>query len=369
MTNVKRVNLGLQGGGSHGAFAWGVIDRILADERVAIEAVTGASAGAMNAVVLAQGLAGGSREEARHTLRAFWESVSKAAENSPLRQSPLERAFGGWGLHNSPGYVFFDLLSRVASPYATNPFNLNPLRDLLCELVDFEKVRANRELKVFISATNVESGRARIFQTSELTVDHLLASACLPAIYQAVEIDGVPYWDGGYMGNPPLWPLFDHSRADDVIIVQINPFRRPGVPKAARDIDDRLKEVVFNASLMRELRTVDFVTRLIDDGRLKGTGYRRVLIHMIGDEATLAPLGASSKLNADRAFLQMLFHAGSRAAENWLGRHFDDIGERSTLDLRAVFQGEQDALDGSRVDRAAAYRGDAKRAAKSPARK
>ncbi len=354
---VKRVNLGLQGGGSHGAFAWGVLDRLLADERVEIEAVTGASAGAMNAVVLAQGLAGGSREEARKTLRAFWEGVAKAAEASPLRKSPWEHAGGEWGFKHSPAYFFLDLLSRVASPYDVNPLNLNPLRDLVARLIDFERVRANTNLKVFISATNVETGRARVFRGGELTADHLLASACLPSIHQAVEIDGAAYWDGGYMGNPPLWPLFDNSSSDDAIIVQINPFKRPGVPRSARDIDDRLKEVVFNASLMRELRTVDFVTRLIDDGRLQGTGYRRVLIHMIGDEATLTPLGASSKLNAELAFLNMLFMAGTKAADTWLAAHFDDLGERSTLDLRKVFQGEEDALDGERVKRAAAYKG------------
>ena len=356
MSVRKRVNLGLQGGGSHGAFAWGVLDRLLADERIQIEAVTGASAGAMNAVVLAQGLTNGSRDEARATLRAFWMAVADAHKTSPLRQSPLERLSGSWSLNRSPAYAFFDLLSRVASPYAINPFNLNPLRDLLSRLVDFERVRANKALKVFISATNVETGRAKIFRTEEITVDHLMASACLPTIYQAVEIDGVPYWDGGYMGNPPLWPLFEYSTSDDVIIVQINPFTRAGAPRSARDIDDRLKEITFNASLMRELRTVDFVTRLIDAGRLEGTGYRRVLIHMIGDEAKLSPLGASSKLNAERAFLDMLFNAGAAAAEQWLSTQFDAIGARSTLDLRAVFEGETDALDGERVNRQAAYR-------------
>ena len=356
---IKHINLGLQGGGSHGAFAWGVIDRLLADERIVIEAVTGASAGAMNAVVLAQGLAGGSREEARNTLRHFWEGVSHAAEASPLRASPFPALQKDWSVHHSPAFLWFDLLTRMASPYEFNPFNLNPLRDLVNRLVDFERVRGNKHLQVFISATNIETGLARVFRTGELTVDHLLASACLPSMYQAIEIDGVSYWDGGYMGNPPLWPLFDNSPADDVVIVQINPFRRTSVPKTARDINDRLTEIVFNASLMRELRTVDFVTRLIDEGRMKGTGYRRVLAHMIADEATLLPLGASSKLNAEPAFLDMLFAAGTAATERWLSLHFDDIGLRSTLDLRAVFAGEEDALDGARVNRPAAYRGQA----------
>ena len=352
---MKRVNIGLQGGGSHGAFAWGVLDRLLADERIAFEAVTGASAGAMNAVVLAQGLANGSREEARQTLRAFWHGVADMARLSPLRRSPLDRLLGDWGMRLSPAFTFFDIAARLASPYQFNPFGINPLRDFLNQLIDFEKVRANDRLKVFISATNVETGRAKVFRTHELTAEHLLASACLPTLFQAVEIDGAPYWDGGYMGNPPLWPLFDNSSADDTIIVQINPFRRPGAPRQPRDIDDRLKEVVFNASLMRELRTIDFVTRLIDDGRLEGTGYRRVLIHMIGDEDKMSALGASSKLNVEIDFIEKLFKDGVAAADDWLARNFDAIGQRSTLDLRAVFQGEEDALDGERVGRRAHF--------------
>jgi NTE family protein len=354
-SGVRHVNLGLQGGGSHGAFGWGVIDRLLADERIVIDAVTGASAGAMNAVVLAQGLAGGSRAEARQVLRAFWEGVARAATASPICRTPFEKAFGGWGFEGSPSYLWFDLLSRLASPYELNPFNLNPLRDLLEKLVDFECVRRNKDLQVFISATNVETGRARVFRSAEMTADHVLASACLPFLFQSVMIGGVPYWDGGYMGNPPLWPLFEHCQSDDAIIVQINPIRREGAPRHARDIHDRLTEITFNASLLRELRTIDFVTRLMDAGRLEGTGYRRVLVHMISDEDLLRPLGASSKLNAESAFLEMLFKAGSGAAERWLAAHFDDVGVRSTVDLRALFQGEEDALDGQRVGRRALF--------------
>jgi NTE family protein len=353
---AKPINLALQGGGSHGAFSWGVLDRLLEDDRLVIEAVTGASAGAMNAVVLADGLANGSKEEARHALRAFWEGVGEAAKGSPIKRSPVDAWRGVWNLDSSPAYLWFDLLSRVASPYDINPFQLNPLRDLVKRLVDFDRVRACNGLQVFISATNVETGRAKVFHRHELTADHVMASACLPDMYQAVEIEGCVYWDGGYMGNPPLWPLFDHANSHDVVLVQINPFYRKGAPTKARDIFSRLNEITFNASLLRELRSIDFITSLLEAGRLEGTGYRPVYLHMIGDEAALSALGASSKLNAEEAFLQVLFERGRAAADQWLATCFAGVGERSTLDLDVVFAGEDDPLDGKRIHRDAAFR-------------
>jgi NTE family protein len=352
---VKRVNLALQGGGSHGAFSWGVLDRLLEDPRIEIEGLTGASAGAVNAVLLADGLASGDREQARETLSKFWHGISEAGKFSPLRRSPQEALRGGWSLDSSPMYLWIDMLSRVASPYDLNPFNLNPLRDVLKKFVDFDRVRASM-LKVFIAATNVETGRTKVFQREELSVDHVLASACLPFMFQAVTIDGVPYWDGGYMGNPPLWPLFENATSDDVMIVQINPIRRPGVPRTARDILNRINEITFNASLLRELRTIDFVTRLMDEGRMEGTGYRRVLVHMVEDERALSALGASSKLNTEHEFLDMLFAKGRQATEHWLASHFDAIGERSTVNIRDLFQGDEDALDGQRITRDARFR-------------
>lgn len=351
----RRINLALQGGGSHGAFTWGVLDRLLDDERIEIEAVTGASAGAMNAVVLALGLGAGCRQEARRVLRDFWIGVVDAARFSMLQSSPLEAANRAWGIDSSPAYAWFDLLTRLASPYELNPFNWDPLRDLLNSLVDFEKVRASAHPMVFISATNVETGRPKIFRGHELTADHVLASACLPHIHQAVVIDGIPYWDGGFMGNPSLWPLFDYSTGDDVLLIQINPLRRPGVPRRARDIIDRLNEITFNSSLLHELRAIDFVTRLIDAGRMEGTGYRRVFVHAISDEATLLPLGSSSKMNVERRFIEMLFDAGTRAADRWLAAHVGDLGVRSSLDIRALLGNEEDALDGARIERRALY--------------
>lgn len=345
-SEVRLVNLALQGGGAHGAFSWGVLDRLLEDPRIEIEAITGASAGAMNAVALAAGYADGDREAARASLRQFWHGVLNEARTSPLRRSPFEAALGGWNLDASPTYVMFDLITRVASPYDFNPFNVNPLRDVLEKLVDFDDVRKSK-VKVFISATNVETGRAHVWNKKELGVDHVMASSCLPWLFQAVEIDGVPYWDGGFTGNPALWPLFETCKSDDVVLVQINPIKRPGAPKNARDIINRINEITFNSSLLHDLRAVDFVTRLIEAGRLEGTQYRRMLMHAIGDETAMSALGASSKFNVEPEFIDMLFEKGRAAAEQWLKTSFRHVGTRSTVDVRRLFQGEDDSLDGS----------------------
>ncbi len=346
--NAKSINLALQGGGSHGAFTWGVLDRLLEDERIAIAAVSGASAGAMNAVVMAEGLVTEGYAGARRALRQFWEGVAKAARTSPLQRSPIEALMGGWRLDTSPWFWWFDMLSRVASPYDLNPLNWNPLRDLLDELIDFEAVRSCEQVKIFVSATDVQTGRPKVFRRTELHADHVMASACLPFIFQSVEIAGRPYWDGGYMGNPPLWPLFEESDSSDLLVVQINPVERPGSPRTARDILNRVNEITFNASLLREFRAIDFVDRLLQDGRLEGTGYRKVLVHMIADLQALE-LDASSKMLSEIAFLEMLFAKGRASADAWLAAHFDALGNHSSVDLRRLFQGEEDGLDGSRI--------------------
>lgn len=344
----KFINLALQGGGSHGAFSWGVLDRLLEDSRIEIEGITGASAGAMNAVALAAGYHAGDRDEARESLRRFWTGVLDEARTSPLRRSPIEAMLSGWGLDASPTYVMFDLVTRLASPYDLNPYNLNPLKELVLQFVDFDRVRKSK-VKVFISATNVETGRAHVWDKKQLSADHVMASACLPWLFQAVEIDGVPYWDGGFTGNPALWPLFDNCQSDDVVLVQINPIRRPGAPRTARDIINRVNEITFNSSLLHDLRAVDFVARLIEAGRLEGTGYRRMLMHAIADEKALAELGASSKFNVEPDFIDMLFARGREAADNWLHTSFRHVGTRSTINLRKLFQGEEDALDGGQL--------------------
>jgi NTE family protein len=333
----KPVNLALQGGGAHGAFTWGVLDCLLEDGRVEIEAISGTSAGAMNAVAVADGLMQSGEDGARAALHAFWKAVSESARTSPIRRTPIDALLGGWNLDYSPAFLFFDLMTRTASPYALNPLNMNPLRDLLVEQVDFDLVRSCDKMRLFVSATNVETGRVRVFEREELTADAVMASACLPFMFQAVEIDGVPYWDGGYMGNPVLFPFFRHCRSDDVIVVQISPIVREGTPKTAREILNRVNEITFNSSLLREYRAIDFVGRLLEEGRIDKEQYKHVLVHRIDADEELVPLGASSKLNAEWPFLQHLFDVGRNTAKEWLDSHFDDLGKRSTLNIRELF--------------------------------
>ena len=335
----KSINLALQGGGSHGAFTWGVLDRLLADDRLEIAAISGTSAGAMNAVALADGYVRGGRDGAREKLASFWKAVSKSARFSPIRRSLIDRLLGSWSLDRSPAYHAFDALSRAVSPYQLNPLKMNPLRELIDESIDFDCVRSCQAIGLFISATNVETGRVKVFQGHELTADMVMASACLPQMFQAVKIDGVPYWDGGYMGNPSLFPFFHGSKCADVVIVQINPIERKGVPKTASEIQNRINEITFNASLLKELRAVDFVSRLVEDGRLDATEYRRVRMHLIQNQDALIPLGASSKVNAEWKFLTHLRDIGCDTAEAWLDENFDRIGREDSADIRALFQG------------------------------
>jgi len=339
-TVKKSINLALQGGGAHGAFTWGVLDRLLEDGRVRIEAVSGTSAGAMNAVVAADGLMRAGEDGAREGLARFWKEVSDAARLSPVQRAPIDVFMGNWSLDNNPSYILFDLLQRLSSPYDVNPFNFNPLKAILDDIVDFDLVRGCDSMKVFVSATNVETGRVKVFNRRELTCDMVMASACLPVLFQAVEIDGVPYWDGGYMGNPVLFPFYRESRSDDIVLVQINPVERKGTPRSAREILNRVDEITFNSSLLKELRAIDFVRRLRDEGKLDPKLYRRLNVHVVEAQDRLMPLGASSKLNAEWRFLRHLFEIGREAAGAWIETAYDQLGRDSTVDTRALFQGD-----------------------------
>ncbi len=335
--NVKRISLALQGGGAHGAYTWGVLDRLLEDERIEVEAISGTSAGAMNAAVFADGMGRGGRAEARRALEAFWRNISDAARFSPLQPTPFDRVTRGWNLDHSPSFMIMDMMSRMLSPYQTNPANLNPLRDVLLKSVDFERLEHCRAVRLFISATNVKSGKVRIFESGQITPDVLLASACLPFMFQAVTIDDEPYWDGGYMGNPALFPLIYGAQSRDVVIVQVNPLSCDAVPTTSSAIMNRLNEISFNSSLMREMRAVSFVTDLIDQGRLDSEQYKRMNVHWIEAEEHMKGLGVSSKLNAQWDFLLHLMSIGRDVAAAWLERNFDAIGERSTVDIKAKF--------------------------------
>jgi NTE family protein len=325
------VDFALQGGGSHGAFTWGVVDRVLEEPWLQIEAISGTSAGAMNAAVLADGWLKGGAEGARAALSAYWKRVSEAAAFSPFQRTPLDRMMGRWSLDHSPAYLAMDLLTRLASPYDLNPAGYNPLKPILEESIDF-KALARSPIKLFITATNVRTGRGRIFRNGEITADVLLASACLPTMFQAVEIDGEAYWDGGYAGNPTLTPLIRESKARDTILVQINPRERAEVPRSAAEIMNRLNEISFNSSLMKELRMIALLRQVADPGTGEGARWAGMRTHRIMTD-TLAELGASSKLNAEGDFIEMLHAEGRRSAQYFLEAHGEDLGRRSTSDI------------------------------------
>lgn len=332
----KTVNLALQGGGAHGAYTWGVLDALLEDGRIAFDAISGASAGAINAVALAEGLIENGPDGARRKLHDFWLSVSEEGALTPIQRKLFDAFFGAFAFTGSPAYLWYDAVTHFASPYEFNPLNINPLLDHLTKAIDFEKIRASNDVKLMIAATNVFTGKGVIFRRHELTADHIMASACLPRLFQAVEIDGVPHWDGGYSGNPPLWPLFYETHTDDAIIVQINPIERRETPRTARDILNRQDEITFNSHLLAEMRAVNFVTRLIEKGKLQQGVYRRALLHRIGGDGKLESFGPGTKLDTSWPFLLRLRDLGRDSAKEWLKDHFDDVGQRGTLDLPAI---------------------------------
>ncbi|WAC22946.1 patatin-like phospholipase family protein [Blastomonas sp. SL216] len=335
--NSKPVNLALQGGGAHGAFAWGVLDKLLEDGRLKFDAVSATSAGAMNATVLGYGLTIGGADGAREELEKFWKKISDEGAKGPLQPSWIDKAMGNHSLDFSPAFMFMDILSRVMSPYELNPFNFNPLRQVLESSVDFGVLREGCPIKLFLSATNVRTGKVRMFENHEIGPDQVLASGCLPFMFQTIEIDGEAYWDGGYMGNPAIFPLIYGSQTNDVVIVHINPLNRSEIPKTAKDILNRINEISFNSSLMREMRAIAFVTHLIDDGQLNDDKHRRMLIHSIQDEEFMESLGVTSKLNPDWSFMKKLRDVGRQSATQWLDSHFDDVGTRSSADIKASF--------------------------------
>lgn len=329
----KPINIALQGGGSHGAFSWGVLDRLLEDGRLDIKAVSGTSAGAMNAVALADGWMRGGAEGARAKLEDFWRAVARKGRFSPVQRSPWDMLWGNWSIENTPGYIWFDTMSRVFSPYVANPLNLNPLRDVVAEEIDFANVRACKDIDLFISATNVETGQLRVFSDGEIDLDTVMASACLPQIFQAVDIKGVPYWDGGYGGNPAIYPFFKANDTDDVLLVQINPVIREQTPKTANEIQNRIDEITFNAGLLREFRAIAFIKELIAAGRLPHGEFHDIRMHRIDADEAFKDLSASSKVNAEWAFLEYLRDLGRTAASDWLEDNFDSVGKQATLDL------------------------------------
>lgn len=333
-SGLKVINLALQGGGTHGAFGWGVLDRLLEDERLSFEAITASSAGAVNAIVLADGLAAGGREGARQKLRAFWKKLSEGASSGIFKTSLLDKFNPTHGLEHSPGYVFMEALTYFASPYQLNPFNINPLRDLMNGFVDFERVRSQRAIKLFLSATNVRTAKVKVFDGAELTVNHVMAATCLPLMMHAIELDGECYWDGGYSGNPAIFPLVYECEKRDILLVHTTPADRPDVPRSSPAIMNRMQEISFNTALIREMRTVAFLNKRIEQGKAEGKVMR---VHVIEAEDLMRHFTASSRLNGDWDFLTFLFDKGRARADAWLKANFDCIGVNSTVDLEEKY--------------------------------
>ncbi len=330
------VDLALQGGGAHGAFTWGVLDRLLDEPWLSFDGISGTSAGAMNAAVMASGHMHGGAAGAKAALHAFWQCVSEASKYSPVQRGMMDMLTGKWTLENSPMYMAVEMMSRLFSPYDLNPTGAHPLRNILAETVDFECL-ASSPIRLFITATNVRTGGGRVFRNAEITPDVLLASGCLPTMFQAVEIDGEAYWDGGYIGNPTITPLVRECASHDTILVQINPIERPGIPKTAREIMSRLNEVSFNAPLLKELRMIALLNKVADPGRGEGAQWAHMRIHRIATDR-VTELESTSKMITEWRFLCGLRDEGRRTAEMFLDAHADDLGKRSTLDLDAMLE-------------------------------
>ena len=332
----KRINMALQGGGAHGAFGWGVMDKFLEDGRVEIEGLSGTSAGSMNAVVYAYGKLKGN-DGARQALHDFWKAISDAGQKFAMKKMPWDI---GTAHKENPIQDMMKSMMSILSPYQMNPMNYNPLRDVLEQQVDFEELERSQLTKLFICATNVRTGKVKIFHTPEVTASVVLASACLPQVFQAVEINGEHYWDGGYMGNPVLYPLFYYTESRDVVILHINPIERPGPPTTSADIANRLNEITFNSSLIKELRSVYFVQKLLDDGWIKDEHrdkLKYVLIHSVRADNAMSDLSSASKMSSEWGFLTMLRDRGRALATEWLEHNFEHLGVRSTVDLKKEF--------------------------------
>jgi NTE family protein len=330
---IKTINLALQGGGSHGAFSWGVIDRLLEEKNIRVEGITGSSAGAMNAAALGCGIIKGGNEGGREAMAHFWKTLSdQAADSNPFKM--LKKITGSSNLDKSPLAAFSNMMSQILSPYQTNPQNKQPLRDIINKTIDLEVLQKSDKVKVYVCATNVQTNKVKIFENKELSADALLASACLPALHQAVNCKGHYYWDGGFMGNPILEPLIYKCMADDTIIIPINPTDRPTLPKTAADILDRLNEITFNSTFIREIRSIVHMLKLFESINIPiENPYTRLKLHMISNEPFLANQDLSSKYNTDWDFLITLRDAGRACADEWINSNYDKIGKETTMDL------------------------------------
>jgi NTE family protein len=328
----KSISLALQGGGSHSAFSWGVIDQILIDGRLDIEAISATSGGAMIAAVMAQGLHDGGREGAREALRQFWKKVSVASSMMPLRMKVVDQFLGHVGIDITPQSMALDYITRIFSPYQFNLFDINPLRGIIEEMIDFKLLNQKSPIELYINTTNARTGKGRVFDHKELTLDAVMASSCLPFVFKTIEIEGEPYWDGSFSGCPALAPLANNTNSD-IVLIQVHPSSVDEVPTTAADILDRATELSFHSVLLHELKTISLYNQMVESGKLN---QRPVFIHRIESQEMLTSLGRSSKLNAEWDFLVYLHDLGVQAATDWLSHNYDKIGKSSSLDVSAI---------------------------------
>jgi NTE family protein len=332
------LSLALQGGGSHGAFTWGVLERLLEDERINIEAISGASAGAVNAVVLAHGFAAAGREGARQALQEFWHKVSV---KSPFSFPPERSGLGTEGGDAPIGLKMFFSFARHFSPTQINPFDINPLRDILAGQIDFDQLRGNGKIKLFVAATHVSTGTAKIFSGQEISLDAVLASACLPTLHRAVEIDGEAYWDGGFTANPPLFPLLHQCRSCDLMLVLLNGSPRPDTPTTSEEIFARITDIGFNAALAAELQCIRLAKREAESGNGLGRlerRFRNLTMHLIDSPEFMSSLSSHSKFNTQESFIQALHLEGRNRAQAWLMEHAHQLGGRGAFSLSGLFR-------------------------------
>lgn len=334
---TKIIDLALQGGGAHGAFTWGVLDALMDQETFAIEAITATSAGAVNAAAFVSGYAKGGPDGAKEAMYDLWKKLSTAAAMLPWQETPFDRLLKNDGLQCSPSFLALDFFMRMWSPYQTNVFDFNPMREVVAEVVDFEAIRKCDSIKLFVNATHVKTGKGRVFRPDEITLDVVMASACLPFLFKAVDVNGEKYWDGGYTGNPALYPLFYETKSEDIIIVQINPVHIDEVPTEANEILDRVNDISFNASLMPEIRAVTFVKKLIEQGKLPRDQYKNVRLHLIETQNLMTNLSRSSKLNPDWMFISHLRSAGHQMAQDWLKANYHKVGVESSINVEEIY--------------------------------
>ncbi|MDR1551211.1 MAG: patatin-like phospholipase family protein [Holosporaceae bacterium] len=340
--NKKRISIAMQGGGAHGAYTWGVLDRLLQEKDLVIEGVSGTSAGGMNAVATAQGLVNGGNEGARQLLSEYWALNSKAGKTSVFKPGLLDVISGKYTMYHSPGFLFMDFITKIFSPYQLNPLGTNPLKNIVDEMFDFDALNSaedTHKIKIFLAATHVYTGKLKVFSNirDEMSPEALLASACLPTLFGAVMVKGEYYWDGGFIGNPVIYPLIYDCESPDIMIIKLNPTHRNKLPVTATDIHDRLNEITNNTSIVREMRSMSFITKLIDEGYVTPGKLKRCFVHLIEDEKVFFDLGWSSKLNTDEDFLKHLFDAGRKSADKWLEQNYEKIGKESTTNIADDF--------------------------------